>query len=431
MLIFNGTEVSDVKFNDIIIDTIVMDDITVYSAKQAYTPTHISRTVSPYGETIQIQIEAPQDGGEYDIDNISMTGEVPISDLVLSTYNNILSFKTNACNKGLISNINVPVIGCKKYYDYGIPIILDSCNHPSNKLTYHSGSSATCTESGVAAYYTCSCDAANHTLNSAGNEISTYIAPLGHNSSSTSTASIHLKSSASCTSPAYYYYSCSRCGTNSTSSFSSGSALGHSFTQDKIWSESRQLRTSATCTAAATYWRECDRCTTHSTSQYFSSGSALGHDYSSTSTSSSHLKSAATCTSAASYYYSCTRCGANSSSTFTSGSSLGHDYVNYKCTRCSNIKAVTITSQPSNVSGAAGTTQHCTVTADGYSLTYKWYYKDSAASSYKSSTTQSSNKLYRTLDVSQFPSKKILAYCIITDGYGNSVTTRTVTFTIT
>ena len=50
------------------------------------------------------------------------------------------------------------------------------------------------------------------------------------------------------------------------------------------------------------------------------------HVYDQTSTDAAHLKTPATCTEAAVYYKSCT-CGENGTETFTSGSALGHDYT--------------------------------------------------------------------------------------------------------
>ena len=44
------------------------------------------------------------------------------------------------------------------------------------------------------------------------------------------TDSSHLKTAATCESPAVYYKSCSRCGANGTATFESGSALGHNYT---------------------------------------------------------------------------------------------------------------------------------------------------------------------------------------------------------
>lgn len=49
----------------------------------------------------------------------------------------------------------------------------------------------------------------------------------GHSFTSKSTTSTYLKSGATCTSAAVYYYKCSRCTAKDTSTYTSGSALGH------------------------------------------------------------------------------------------------------------------------------------------------------------------------------------------------------------
>lgn len=125
------------------------------------------------------------------------------------------------------------------------------------------------------------------------------------------------------------------------------------------------LRSAATCTAAATYWYKCTGCGAQSTS-YFSSGSALGHKsvyggtsgvhikcstcgatLSATHSYSSSVQNAATCTEKGTTKYSC-ECGYN----YTSQDipALGHNYIGtvinptcteqgyttYKCTRCND-----------------------------------------------------------------------------------------------
>ena len=53
------------------------------------------------------------------------------------------------------------------------------------------------------------------------------ISALGHNYTSKTTTSTYLKSSATCTAAATYYYKCSRCTAKGTSTYTSGSAKGH------------------------------------------------------------------------------------------------------------------------------------------------------------------------------------------------------------
>jgi hypothetical protein len=95
-----------------------------------------------------------------------------------------------------------------------------------------------------------------------------------------------------------------------------------------------------TCTATGT--KTCSYgCGTTSTI------AALGHDFSSKTTTSTYLKSAATCTAPAYYYYKCSRCTAKGSSTYSSGTALGHDYSGTSskyswgsgCTSCTATRA--------------------------------------------------------------------------------------------
>ncbi len=129
-----------------------------------------------------------------------------------------------------------------------------------------------------------------------------------HNWTNNTDAS-HLKTAAACESPAVYYKSCSRCGTNNTSStFTSGSALGHNYTgavhslnngthnwlckngcgtYGKV-DNGTQVKNgtvnctygswsadTATCTAAGSHYRDCSVCGYRQTENT----SALGHQW--------------------------------------------------------------------------------------------------------------------------------------------------------
>ncbi len=128
-----------------------------------------------------------------------------------------------------------------------------------------------------------------------------------------------------------YWEKCSKCS-------SSSSGRSHS------WSQTSS--TSATCTSGGTIYYTCSNYSSHTKTE---STSALGHNFSTQSATSTYLKSAATCTEAAVYYYKCSRCSqASSSSTFTSGSALGHTASAWEqtttthkqtCTVCSTVLA--------------------------------------------------------------------------------------------
>lgn len=106
------------------------------------------------------------------------------------------------------------------------------------------------------------------------------------------------------------------------------SALDHDFTEKLV--DDAHLKTGATCTEAAVYYYDCSRCDTHSTDKTFESGKPLGHDFTEKLVDDAHLKSAATCTESAVYYYDCSRCDEHSTAdTYSYGDPLGHSYTKY------------------------------------------------------------------------------------------------------
>ena len=185
----------------------------------------------------------------------------------------------------------------------------------------HLKTGATCSASAVY-YYDCSrCDthSTDKTFESGD--------PLGHDFTEKVTDAAHLKSAATCTESAVYYYDCSRCDTHSTvDTYSYGDPLGHNFTE-KV-TDAAHLKSGATCTEAAVYYYDCSRCDTHSADKTFTDGNPLGHSYTKEDTGADHLKSAATCTEDAVYYKSCERCGKNGTETFIAAdTALGHSYT--------------------------------------------------------------------------------------------------------
>ena len=185
----------------------------------------------------------------------------------------------------------------------------------------HLKSAATCTEAAVY-YYDCSrCDthSTDKTFESGD--------PLGHDFTEKLVDDAHLKSAATCTEAAVYYYDCSRCDTHSTAdTYSYGDPLGHNFTE-KV-TDAAHLKSGATCTESAVYYYDCSRCDMHSADKTFTDGDPLGHSYTKEDTGADHLKSAATCTEDAVYYKSCERCGKNGTETFIAAdTALGHSYT--------------------------------------------------------------------------------------------------------
>ena len=211
-----------------------------------------------------------------------------------------------------------------KAYDTNDRFLKSALNHDfTEKLVddAHLKTGATCTASAVY-YYDCSrCD----THSTA--DTYSYGDPLGHNFTEKLVDDAHLKSAATCTESAVYYYDCSRCNEHSTvDTYSHGDPLGHNFTEKLV--DDAHLKSGATCTEAAVYYYDCSRCNEHSAADTYSYGDPLGHDFTEKLVDDAHLKSGATCTEAAVYYYDCSRCDMHSADkTFTDGDPLGHSYT--------------------------------------------------------------------------------------------------------
>lgn len=88
------------------------------------------------------------------------------------------------------------------------------------------------------------------------------------------------------------------------------------------------------------------------------------------------------------------------------------------------IKPVTIKKQPGNVTVAEGETAEVRVTAVGDGLTYQWYYKNVGDAGFTLTTSFTGDTYSIAMDASR---SGRLVYCVITDQYGNSVTSDTVT----
>lgn len=84
-----------------------------------------------------------------------------------------------------------------------------------------------------------------------------------------------------------------------------------------------------------------------------------------------------------------------------------------------------IVEQPSDASAAIGSVVKTKVTAVGEGLTYQWYVRNPKATSFVESSIVKATYSY-TMTESKSGRK---VYCVITDKYGNSVTTDTVTLT--
>ena len=88
---------------------------------------------------------------------------------------------------------------------------------------------------------------------------------------------------------------------------------------------------------------------------------------------------------------------------------------------------VRITKQPVDVYAASGDTAKVTVKATGDGLTYKWYFKDVGSSKFSLTTSFTGNSYSIAMDSSRDGRQ---VYCVVTDKYGNSVTSNTVTLSM-
>ena len=92
-------------------------------------------------------------------------------------------------------------------------------------------------------------------------------------------------------------------------------------------------------------------------------------------------------------------------------------------------KELKITSQPESYTGAVGTKATFTVAAEGEGLTYQWQYKSASSSTWSNSTKDGYNTPSMTVKVTDARNGQMYQ-CVITDSYGNTVTTVPVTITV-
>ena len=201
-------------------------------------------------------------------------------------------------------------------------------------LTKTEAQAPACTETGNSEYYTCAACGKFFSDAEGTNEIakdSWVIAPTGHDLTKTDAQAPTCTESGNSA-----YYTCAACGKFFSDAEGANeitkdswviASLDHDFTQQL--SDDAHLRAPASCTDAAEYFYSCSRCGAHSADKFFSSGDALGHDYTQV-IDPSHLSTAATCTEDAVYYVSCSRCQANGTETFAApGTALGHSFTHY------------------------------------------------------------------------------------------------------
>ena len=138
-----------------------------------------------------------------------------------------------------------------------------------------------------------------------------------------STDDSYLKSEASCTAAAEYYYSCS-CGKMGFDTFTDGDLLEHDFS--RMVANAAFLKEEATCTSLPEYYYSCS-CKKAGT-ETFTVGAYAEHNYSKEIVSERYLKSEATFYSPALYYKSCV-CGMYGNSVFMYGDILLNENSDY------------------------------------------------------------------------------------------------------
>ena len=111
----------------------------------------------------------------------------------------------------------------------------------------------------------------------------------------------------------------------------------------------------------------------------------------------------------------------------TCGAAVEHSWSNGKCGICGK-SALAITKQPTSVTVASGKTAAVSISATGEGLTYAWYYKNAGAASFTKSSTVTGNTYSVGMTASRSGRQ---LYCVVTDKYGNSVKSNTVTLTMT
>ena len=143
----------------------------------------------------------------------------------------------------------------------------------------------------------------------------------------------HLKTAATCTAAAVYYKSCT-CGENGAETFTSGSALGHDYT--KKVENNTYLKTAASkCTEYNVYWYACSRCDANAkddaeaTDKYYTSTTAGNHSFTEKIEDAAHhvAGTGTDCQSVKKYYYDCAYCDLIGTATWDSTTYGEHNYA--------------------------------------------------------------------------------------------------------
>ncbi len=214
------------------------------------------------------------------------------------------------------------------------PRVCNACGYSDSTTLGHDWASPTCTDPKT-------CRVCGKTEGAA----------LGHTYDMEIHTPEYLKSEASCSSKAVYYYACSTCGAKADgdeNTYEYGETMVHTgglatctklaicalcgepygtyyHKYDAEIVDEKYFVSAATCTSKELYSVSCSECGVAGTDT-FKTGEMLPHTYVE-KVDEEYLVSAATCTSKALYNVSCSECGAAGSDTFESGEVISHSYV--------------------------------------------------------------------------------------------------------
>ena len=143
----------------------------------------------------------------------------------------------------------------------------------------------------------------------------------------------HLKTAATCTAAAVYYKSCT-CGENGEETFTSGSALGHDYTK-KVENNTYLKTAASNCTEYNVYWYACSRCDANAkddaaaTDKYYTSTTAGNHSFTEKIEDAAHYVAGTgtDCQSVKKYYYDCAYCDLIGTNTWDSTTYGPHNYA--------------------------------------------------------------------------------------------------------
>lgn len=161
----------------------------------------------------------------------------------------------------------------------------------------------------------------------------TITTPHTHVYEQTSTDAAHLKTPATCTEAAVYYKSCT-CGENGTETFTSGSALGHDYTK-KVENNTYLKTAASNCTEYNVYWYACSRCDANAkddataTDKYYTSTTAGNHSFTEKIEDAAHYVAGTgtDCQSVKKYYFDCAYCDLIGTTTWDSTTYGPHNYA--------------------------------------------------------------------------------------------------------